>query len=152
MLIISLREQPQFLATGLRFLQKNWSDISPLVYENCLTHCLDSPNKLPQWYFLQADEAQTIGCAGLIPNDFISRMDLTPWLCALFIDELFRGQAYSRLLILKAKDDAKRFGFKNLYLASDLIGFYEKIGFKSIGLGFYPDGSSSTIYTTDLNI
>ncbi|WP_278246884.1 GNAT family N-acetyltransferase [Alkaliphilus transvaalensis] len=101
---------------------------------------------MPHWYLLLNDSEEVIGCAGLITNDFISRMDLYPWVCALFIDANYRGKAYGSLLLEKAKEDAKKGGFSHLYLCTDHIGLYEKYHFKYIGEGYHPWGVSSRIY------
>lgn len=91
---VSIRENPAYAEKAICYFQEKWgSEETNLLYEDCITSCLTSPSKLPQWYLLLKDET-IVGCAGLIPNDFISRMDLYPWLCALYIEEEFRGNNY----------------------------------------------------------
>lgn len=49
------------------------------VYEDCITHSITTDSPFPIWNLME-DSGEIIGCAGLISNDFISRMDLWPWL------------------------------------------------------------------------
>lgn len=149
MKIISVREHPEYKDRIIVFLQKSWSEVLPEIYRDCIEHSIGSPNPLPQWYVLES-EGLFIGCAGLITNDFISRMDLYPWLAAVFVDERFRGNGYAHLLIEKAKEDAKKAGFTKLYLSTDHIGYYEKYGWKYIGNGYYPWEEQSRIYEITL--
>lgn len=147
--IISVREYPHYAERVTDYLQKCWKEISPVIYSDCISHCVDAINPLPQWYVLEK-EGEFIGCAGLITNDFISRMDLYPWLCALFIDENHRGNGYAQLLIEKVKEDARKLGFANIYLCTDHVGYYEKYGFHYIGDGYHPWNEQSHIYEISL--
>lgn len=49
------------------------------VYEDCITHSITTDSPFTIWNLME-DSGGIIGCAGLISNDFISRMDLWPWL------------------------------------------------------------------------
>ncbi len=148
MKIISVRENPEFKNKAINYFQNSWKSVLPIIYEDCINHSINSDNPLPQWYLL-IKEDEIIGCAGLVTNDFISRMDLYPWICAVFIDEKHRGNSYGHLLLNKAKEDTRKEGFPHLYLSTAHIGYYEKYGFKYIGDGYHPWGESSRIYKSE---
>jgi len=149
MRIRSIRETPGYKDVAIKYFQQSWKSVWPIIYEDAITHCINAKNDLPQWYLLErADEI--LGCAGLITNDFISRGDLYPWVCALYIDEKHRGNAYGSLLLDKAKTDARRFGFKNLYLCTEHVGYYEKYNFEYVGQGYHPWQAESRIYQSEL--
>lgn len=149
MKIISVRQNPEYKDRSIKYFQDSWSEISPVIYEDCISNSINAKQSLPQWYILEK-EGEIIGCAGLITNDFISRMDLYPWICAIYIEEKHRGNAYGTLLIEKAKKDTKAFGFKHLNLCTDHVGYYEKYGFEYIGQGYHPWEEKSRIYQIEV--
>ena len=105
-----------------------------------LHRCIGAKNPLPQWYWMQ-DGDSIVGCAGLITNDFISRGELWPWLCALYIDPRYRGHGLAFRLIEHIAQQAKQLGFMQLHLCTDPEGLYEKAGFYFDGPGYHPWGS-----------
>lgn len=150
MTIVSVRKEQEFARTAIAYFQKQWaSEESKMVYEDCIMNCLNTASPIPQWYLLY-DEEKLVGCAGLVTNDFISRMDLYPWLCALYIEEEYRGNACGSLLIERIKADAAEAGYQNLYLCTDHVGYYEHYGFHYIAQGYHPWGESSRIYECHL--
>jgi len=148
MRIISVRENPEYKDRMVDYISSKWS-VSRIIYDDSISHAIGSINPLPQWYLLEKDN-EIIGCAGLITNDFISRMDLYPWLCALYIEEQHRGNSYAQLLINRAKQDTKSMGFTAMYLSTLHIGYYEKYGFTYIGDGYHPWDDTSRIYEIGL--
>lgn len=143
--IISLRENPGELERFIAFFSSHWQN--EVLYRDCMTACLATDSPLPQWYLLlDSGNGAVIGGAGLITNDFNARMDLWPWLCALFIEIPYRGQSLGSRLIAHLKKETARLGFSNLYLVTDHIGYYEKYGFRFIGATSDPFGGSSRIY------
>lgn len=149
MKILSVRQNPEYKEKAIRYFQESWPEIPPIIYEDCISNSIGAEQVLPQWYLLEK-EGEIIGCAGLITNDFISRMDLYPWICAIYIEEKHRGNAYGALLIEKAKEDTKAFGFRYLNLCTDHIGYYEKYGFEYIGQGHHPWEEESRIYQIEV--
>ncbi|MFE0301286.1 GNAT family N-acetyltransferase [Priestia megaterium] len=150
MQIINVKENVAYQDKAIKYIQDKWANENTLkLYEDCITHSLRTDNSLPIWYLLE-NEGKIIGCAGLISNDFVSRMDLWPWVCALYIEESYRGKALGEKLLLKMKEDTKNAGFDKLYLCTNHVGYYEKYDFSYIGDGYHPWGGSSRIYETNL--
>jgi N-acetylglutamate synthase-like GNAT family acetyltransferase len=150
--VMNLRGNPQYKESAIDYFQKIWAtDESKPVYEDCISRSLVTESPLPIWYLLLEND-KIIGCAGLVTNDFISCMDLWPWLCALYIEEEYRGNAYGSLLIARLKQDAAKAGFTTLYLSTGHVGYYEKYGFKYVCTGYHPWGESSRVYECQLNL
>ncbi|MBQ8185452.1 MAG: GNAT family N-acetyltransferase [Clostridia bacterium] len=151
MKVFPLYENPDRLDVYIDYFQSKWATPdSMMVYADCLRHG-KSPDRLPAWYLLMDsdtfDPGRIAGCAGLIPNDFISRMDLYPWLCALLVEPEYRGNNHGSLLIHRAIEDAARMGFDFIHCATDHCGYYEHFGFEFTGTGWHPWGETSRIYS-----
>jgi N-acetylglutamate synthase-like GNAT family acetyltransferase len=148
--LLSLRDNPSLLEEAIVYFQAQWaSEDSLRVYDDALRRSLEAANPLPQWYLLKS-ETRVIGCAGLITNDFISRGELWPWLCALYIEPDMRGQGHARSMIEHIATHTQRLGFDHLHLCTDLDGFYERFGFEYDGQGYHPWGEASRVYTRAL--
>jgi RimJ/RimL family protein N-acetyltransferase len=142
--ILSLRGHPDFLDEAAEYFSTKWG-IPRITYEDSLQHSFSTASPLPRWYLLRKGD-RTVGCFGLIANDFISRQDLWPWLCALYVDPEDRGQGLGARLLAFGRSEAARLGFQMLYLGTDLTDYYEKLDWRPIGTGYGPSGEPSRIY------
>lgn len=144
--IKSVREHPDDWQAFSAYIASKWTDADgKWLYDDCISHAVNAEICLPEWW-LAYDGDTPVGCAGLITNDFISRMDLMPWLCALYVDEDKRGRGIAGKLIACVKKYAEMNGFSSVYLATDHVSFYEKYGGTFIGEGVHPWGETSRIY------
>ena len=148
--MISVRQAPELAPRAIAYFQQHWATAETLMmYEDAINRSLGAANPLPQWYLLMEND-QILGCAGLITNDFISRGELYPWLCALYVEETQRGRGYGTKLIEHVATETRRLGFPQLHLCTDLEGYYERSGFVYNGLGYHPWGEASRVYSRAL--
>lgn len=146
MRLISVRENPEWTEKIIAFFQRHWAtENSMMVYDDCIRSCVGAESPLPQWFVLADGDEIVAGC-GLITNDFISRMDLSPWLAALYVEEKYRGRGLGGRLVLHTMEKVTRLGLDSLYLCTDHVGYYEQFGFEAIAVGYHPWGESSRIY------
>ncbi|WP_368233755.1 GNAT family N-acetyltransferase [Anaerotruncus rubiinfantis] len=143
--IIPLRDHPDYLETAADWFSQKWG-IPARVYRKSIQACIAKRYSVPQWYlFLDGKQAVAAG-AGVIENDFHDRPDLSPNLCALFVEERCRNQGIARSILDFARKDFGRMGFQKLYLVTDHTSFYERCGWEFLTLATDAGGASERVY------
>lgn len=143
--ILLVRDNPEYLDRAVDYFSAKWS-VPSVVYQDCISNSMNTESPLPRWYLLVGSSGEIMGSYGLITNDFNSRQDLWPWLCALYVDEPFCGHAYGAKMLVHGTREARRLGFGKLYLSTDHVGYYEKYGWAYIGDTYSTDGQPGRIY------
>ncbi len=115
------------------------------VYRESIRECLGKEAGVPQWYVISRGNRIIAGC-GVIENDFHERKDLTPNVCAVYVDEEFRNQGFAGFMLQYVCDDMAAMGFDTLYLLTDHIGFYERYGWQFLCMARGSDGELSRMY------
>lgn len=66
----------------------------------------------------------------MIENDFHDRKDLTPNVCAVYVEEEFRCRGIAGKMLEIVCRDMKEKGIDTLYLITDHDSFYERYGWE----------------------
>ena len=69
-----------------------------------------------------------IGFISIFPTDSKERKNLSPWYSTMYVKEKYRGKGYSKILHKAIIKEAKKRGFKKIYLKTSLTNYYEKFG------------------------
>ena len=85
--------------------------------------------------------------AGVIANDFHDRKDLTPNLCALFVEPPWRGRGTAGRLLDFIRRDLGAMGIPRLYLVTDHTAFYERYGWTFLTMVTGDDHLPERMYT-----
>jgi GNAT superfamily N-acetyltransferase len=137
-----LKEHPEQFNAWSQFIIKAWgSEVTSPLYVDHFYWMMKSSNSIPTWGVLTLND-EVIGCCGLIVNDFNSRMDVWPYLAAVYIEDKYRHQGYGTWMIKTMIHHGFELGFKDIYCASDLFEFYQSVGFKHIGKTYHPWGEN----------
>lgn len=126
--IMNLRENPQWKQKAAQWFHEKWN-VPVDAYLESIEESLNSENPVPQWY-LAVKEEQIIGGIGVIENDFHDRKDLTPNVCAVYVEEEFRCRGIAGKMLETVCRDMKEKGIDTLYLITDHDSFYERYGWE----------------------
>lgn len=124
-----LREAPELCETAACWFSERWK-IPVSEYTESIEECIAQENSVPQWYLVQKEDGQILAGAGVIENDFHTRKDLCPNVCAVFVEEAVRRQGIARMLLNEIRRDMAAMGVLQLYLLTDHDAFYEKCGWR----------------------
>lgn len=130
MQIIKLWEHKEKLEQAANWFHQKW-EIPLSAYQESMATCLQGSETIPQWYMM-IHESEIIGGLGIIENDFHNRKDLSPDICALYVEKEFRSQGIAEKLLQEACDDMKMQGIHRLYLVTDHTHLYERYGWEFI--------------------
>ena len=123
-----LREHRELAAPAAAWFHARWG-IPEEEYARSIQACLADGGAVPQWY-LAVEGGEILAGAGVIANDFHRRKDLTPNLCALYVEEAFRRRGIAGTLLDAVCADMARLGIPTLYLVTEHTSFYERYGWR----------------------
>ena len=141
----TLRERPELEKQAAAWFHSKWG-VPEEAYLECMDAYLAGETELG-WYLCLAtsseqkengffaslrmtDTPQIVGGLGVIENDFHNRKDLTPNVCAVYVEEAHRKQGVAGRLLNLAVEDLRTRGISPVYLVTDHTGFYERYGWE----------------------
>lgn len=127
--VINISEFTQLKTSAARWFHQKW-DIPEDAYLESIEDALSTDKTVPQWYLAIDKDGGIIGGCGIIDNDFHDRKDLSPNLCALFVEPEYRHHGIAGSLLDYACRDMANRGIGTLYLITDHTYFYEKYGWR----------------------
>ncbi len=141
--IVKIKEAPSLTERAASWFHDKWK-IPKEAYLASMEASINGDD-VQEWYLLM-DGDDIIGGMGVIENDFHDRKDLAPNICAVYIEEDYRGQGLAGDFLTHVVEDNRQKGISPIYLFTDHIGYYERYGwvFETMALG--DDGKPSRIY------
>lgn len=140
--VTPLRERPELLDAAVRWFHEKWG-IPEEAYRESMEASLRTDGPVPRWYVM-LDGERIIAGLGVIENDFHLRRDLTPNVCAVYVEEEYRNQKLAGQLLNYACNEYAVMGIHTLYLATEHTSFYERHGWEFYCLAQEEDSEHMT--------
>ncbi len=101
------------------FLAQKMKDNDFLIWERVFAACVNG---------------KVVGFCTIAERDELpEEYEFTPFIGFVFVDEQYRGNRLSELMLQRATLYAGELGYEKIYLMSGEIGLYEKYGYKKLG-------------------
>lgn len=132
--IYNIKDKQEFIKEVAILTQKEWGKKTTSDEEfeekinkkiSKIIHNLDNPFYCK---LILLDNTMLVGFISIFPTDGEERNDLSPWYATMFVKQEYRGKGYSKILNHAILEEAKKRGFKKLYLKTKLNNYYEKFG------------------------
>lgn len=143
--IININSQPQIIPDAVRWFAQKWN-IPEDAYAESMQDALVSTTGVPTWIVVMNEDNMIIAGLGIIENDFHQRKDLTPNVCAVYVEEEYRHQGIARTMLNYATELLEQKGIKTCYLITEHNDFYEHCGWAFYGMIPENDGSQTRCY------
>ena len=124
---ITLRERQQLKDMAAQWFYSKWGVPKEAYLESMEAYL----NKKTEYgWYLCLDENKIAGGLGVIENDFHDRKDLTPNICAVYTEDVYRCKGIAGHLLDMVVEDLKSKGVTPIYLVTDHTSFYERYGWE----------------------
>ena len=137
MKIYNIKEKQEYIEEVATLTKLEWAEynneaeLNNKIQEtiNKIKNNLKNPNYCK---LILLDKNKLVGFISIFPKDGDECQELTPWYATMYVKKEYRGLGYSKILNDAILKEAKRRGFKKIYLKSELKNYYEKFGAKYI--------------------
>jgi GNAT superfamily N-acetyltransferase len=143
--IINLKTRPELIETAAAWFHSKWK-VPKQAYLDSMTSSTHTSVGVPQWYVIINGKNEIIAGLGVIENDFHKRPDLTPNLCALFVEDGYRRRGIAKVLLDNACEQLLQSGINTAYLITTHTDFYEHCGWIFYGMIEEDDGNMIRMY------
>ena len=130
--IYSLKDKKEYLEEVIMLEHNEWAENPNENYgQRIREKCKKVESLLDKKDFCKLillNEDELIGFISIFPQDCEEEKELSPWYATMYVKEKYRNKGYSKVLNEAILNEAKERGFKELYLKSELINYYEKFG------------------------
>ncbi|WP_346880337.1 GNAT family N-acetyltransferase [Clostridium sp. UBA3061] len=126
--IIKIQEYPELKNYAANWFHEKWN-IPLEAYIESIDECMKNKTPVPQWYIVIIGD-KIVGGLGVIENDFHNRKDLTPNVCAVYVEDDYRCQGIAGKMLNYVCDDMREKNIDTLYLVTDHTSFYERHGWE----------------------
>ncbi len=126
--VIKIRDNKNLIDQASKWFHLKWG-VPVNEYFKSMSDCVHGNTSVPQWYVV-FDQEKIVAGIGVIQNDFHDRKDLTPNVCAVYVENEYRKKGIAGAMLNYVCEDFKQMGIDTLYLVTDHKDFYEKYGWE----------------------
>ena len=132
MKIYNLKDKLEYLDEVARLEYEEWADNKEENKEERIKRkkekicCMFSNKSFCK--LILVDNHELIGFISIFPEDCEEEKELTPWYATMYVKKEYRGQGYSKILNDAILKEARKRGYKEIYLKTTLNDYYEKFG------------------------
>ena len=130
--VYNLKEKIEYLEEVIKLEYNEWASTPEKNYNERIKLKVEKvKNQLNKNNFCKLillKNEELIGFISIFPNDCDTLPELTPWYSTMYIKKEYRKKGYSKILHEAILKEAKQRGFSHLYLKTELVNYYEKLG------------------------
>jgi N-acetylglutamate synthase-like GNAT family acetyltransferase len=137
-----LKEYPDSIIQIAQWFYGEWKDIyeaSGMSFEDVRKNVEGRTNtdRIPL-AVVALDAGRVIGTGCIKAHDMETRMDLTPWLAGIYVEQTQRWKGCGSTIVRSLEDIARKLGIRRLYLYTpQSVTFYERLGWGKYEIATY---------------